>query len=164
MALVTWGGGRLRIETHKGSRGQITQEEPSEMQGQSVEGAGSACAPPPSATSGFCSHQGIYLLTLGLASIHIMPVCLSFLASAVGEHSPAVVVGELGKCSLRTLPCESVQTSTSGAKSPPTAVTPNHQMGKVRPQEAKQRLPTPQAGQVHLRLWLLTAVACLPNT
>lgn len=47
MALVTWGGGRLRIETHKGSRGQITQEEPSEMQGQSVEGAGSACAPPP---------------------------------------------------------------------------------------------------------------------
>lgn len=64
MALVTWGGGRLRIETHKGSGGQITQEELSEVQGQSVEGAGSACAPPPSATSGCGSHQGIYLLTL----------------------------------------------------------------------------------------------------
>lgn len=47
MALVTWGGGRLRIETHKGSGGQITLEELSEVQGQSVEGAGSACAPPP---------------------------------------------------------------------------------------------------------------------
>lgn len=47
MALVTWGGGRLRIETHKGSGGQITQEELSEVQGQSVEGAGSACDPPP---------------------------------------------------------------------------------------------------------------------
>lgn len=46
MALVTWGGGRLRIETHKGSGGQITQEELSEVQGQSVEGAGSACDPP----------------------------------------------------------------------------------------------------------------------
>lgn len=44
MALVTWGGGRLRIETHRGSRGQITQEELSsgscEVQGQSEEGKG----------------------------------------------------------------------------------------------------------------------------
>lgn len=40
MALVTWGGGRLRIETHKGSGGQITQEELNEVQGQSVEGQG----------------------------------------------------------------------------------------------------------------------------
>lgn len=40
MALVTRGGGRLRIETHMGSGGQITQEELKEVQGQSEEGQG----------------------------------------------------------------------------------------------------------------------------
>lgn len=71
MALLTWGGGRLRIETHRGSRGQIAQEELSsgscEVQGQSEEGQGVHVlvpAPPPPATSGLGSHQGIYLLTL----------------------------------------------------------------------------------------------------
>lgn len=70
MALVTWGGGRLRIETHRGSRGQITQEELSsgscEVQGQSEEGQGVHVhvPAPTSATSGLGSHQGIYLLTL----------------------------------------------------------------------------------------------------
>lgn len=86
------------------------------------------------------------------------PVCLSCLVCAVGDHSPAVGVCELGKRSLRTFPCECAQASTSGAKSPPIAVTPNHQMGKVKPwRRGKQPPPTPQAGQVHQRLWLLNS-------
>lgn len=66
MALVTWGGDRLRIETLEASGDQITQEELSsgrnEEQGQTTVGVGSASASLP-ATSGSSSHQATYLLT-----------------------------------------------------------------------------------------------------
>lgn len=132
MALVTWGGDRLRIETHWANGGQITQEGlsagRSEKQGQNTVGQG-VRLPPYLLEEFIPGHLPAYIMT-GV-TLHL--VCVPQFSHLCSERSrPTVRFSEWG-----SLHCGSAKTSTSRAKILCGIATPNHQIGKLRLWKAK---------------------------